>query len=246
MSAQINHFQSLLKKTLIPFLLALSSSCSVLNNGVRITSYGHSALLIEGGGQSILLNPFESVGCASGLSEPRVNVDVILASSGLADEGAKNIAQGTYLVQPGSYQINENIFQGFTAPHDRFKGRRYGMTTIWQWKQGGLSFAHLGGAAAPLSMEDKILLGRPDVLIIAVGGGSKVYNALEATQVIEELKPKHVIPVQYIKGEQPDNCDQTGIGPFLEANKNVKVRIVGSNLHLDKDLPEQLVITIMN
>ena len=246
MSVQISLFKSLLKKTFFAFLLVFSSSCSVFNNGVRITSYGHSALLIEGGGQSVLLNPFESVGCASGLSEPRVNVDVILASSQLADEGATNIAEGKFLVRPGSYQINQNIFEGFSAPHDRFKGRRYGMTTIWQWTQAGLRFAHLGGAVAPLSMEDKIILGRPDVLIIAVGGGSKVYNGLEAAQVIQELKPKHVIPVQYIRGEQPDNCDQTGIDSFLDAMNNIEVRNVGSNLYLDKDLPDKVVINLMN
>ena len=36
--------------------------------GVSITSYGHSALLIRGGGATVLLNPFKAVGCAAGLS----------------------------------------------------------------------------------------------------------------------------------------------------------------------------------
>ena len=49
--------------------------------GVSITSYGHSALLIKGGGQSVLVNPFKAVGCAKGLTEPRVSATVILASS---------------------------------------------------------------------------------------------------------------------------------------------------------------------
>ena len=39
--------------------------------GVSITNYGHSALLIRGGGQSVMVNPFRAVGCAKGLAEPR-------------------------------------------------------------------------------------------------------------------------------------------------------------------------------
>ena len=46
------------------------------NTGVTITSYGHSALLIQGGGASVLLNPFKAVGCAAGLAEPQVSAKV--------------------------------------------------------------------------------------------------------------------------------------------------------------------------
>ena len=69
--------------------LALScSSAAMAATGVTISSYGQRALLIQGGGQSVLLNPYRAVGCAAGLAEPRVNAGVILASSELADEGA--------------------------------------------------------------------------------------------------------------------------------------------------------------
>ena len=35
---------------------------SSVRGGVTIKSYGHSALLIKGGGQSVLINPFKAVG----------------------------------------------------------------------------------------------------------------------------------------------------------------------------------------
>jgi hypothetical protein len=72
--------------------------------GVTITSLGHSALMIQGGGARVLLNPFQPVGCAAGLSVPRVSADVILASSLLKDEGAQ-VASGKFLVKPGSYRL---------------------------------------------------------------------------------------------------------------------------------------------
>ena len=70
--------------------LALGLTTPALaGGGVSISSYGQRALLIQGGGQSVLLNPYKAVGCAAGLAEPRVNAGVILASSELADEGAR-------------------------------------------------------------------------------------------------------------------------------------------------------------
>ena len=181
--------------------------------GVSITSYGHSALLIRGGGQSVLVNPFRAVGCAKGLAEPRVSATVTLASSELPDEGAR-LGGGTYLSKPGSYRVGGLDLEGFAAPHDRVGGRRFGDATIWRWQQGGLNFAHLGGTAAPLSGEDKVLLGRPDVLILGVGGGGKVYDGEEAAEVVRQLNPRRVIPVQYVSGDAPAGCDQGAFSPF--------------------------------
>lgn len=72
---------------------ALLGTPLLAGTGVTITSYGHSALLINGGGASVLVNPFKAVACAAGLAEPRVRATVVLASSRLLDEGA-NVAQG--------------------------------------------------------------------------------------------------------------------------------------------------------
>ena len=225
-------------------ILSGISGSAVQAAGVSITSYGHSALLIRGGGQSVLVNPFRAVGCAAGLAEPRVSANVTLASSELPDEGAR-IGGGTYLSKPGSYRIGGMDLEGFSAPHDRMGGRRFGNATIWRWQQGGLSFAHLGGTAAPLSGEDKVLLGRPDVLIIGVGGGAKVYDGEEAAEVVRQLNPRRVIPVQYVNGEAPSGCDQGGVQPFLDAMSGTQVRKVGPSLSLPSDLNESTVIEVM-
>jgi len=220
------------------------SGSAVQAAGVSITSYGHSALLIRGGGQSVLVNPFRAVGCAAGLAEPRVSANVTLASSELPDEGAR-VGGGTYLSKPGSYRVGGMDLEGFSAPHDRMGGRRFGNATIWRWQQGGLSFAHLGGTAAPLSGEDKVLLGRPDVLIIGVGGGAKVYNGEEAAEVVRQLNPRRVIPVQYVNGEAPSGCDQGGVQPFLDAMSGTQVRKVGPSLSLPSNLNDSTVIEVM-
>ena len=217
---------------------------ALANGGVTITSYGHSALLIQGGGASVLINPFRAVGCATGLAEPRVNANVILASSRLLDEGAA-VASGTMLSSPGSYRLAGLRIEGIAVAHDRFGGRRFGKATLWRWKQGGLEFAHLGGTAAPLSAEDQVLLGKPDVLIVGVGGGAKVYDGAEAAAVVRQLAPRRVIPVQYVSGPTPKSCDQTSVEPFLKAMAGTPVKRVGRVLSLPGKLGNSLQIDVM-
>ncbi|MFN5466039.1 MAG: MBL fold metallo-hydrolase [Cyanobacteriota bacterium] len=226
-------------------LLSVGPAAEAAGGGVRITSFGHSALLIEGGGARVLLNPFRSVGCAAGLAEPRVSADVILASSRLKDEGA-SVASGRLLNKPGSYKVAGLQIEGVGVPHDRVNGRRFGQSTVWRWRQGGLDFAHLGGTAGAISPADKVLLGRPDVLVIGVGGGAKVYTGAEAAAVVRELNPRRVIPVQFVRGGQPPaDCDQGGLQPFLEALGNPSVRQAGASLSLTPPLPEGTVVEVM-
>ena len=226
------------------FLLPISPTFA---EALEISNFGHSSMLIRGGGKSVLLNPFKPVGCASGLTEPNISADVILSSSLLPDEGSKNLDQGLFLVKPGSYFIDGTSFEGTTSAHDRVGGRRFGMSTLWKWEQAGLSFAHLGGAAAPLTIENRLLLGKPDILFIAVGGGAKIYNGKEAANVVEILKPKIVIPVQYQLGdnEKTSSCDQEGIESFLEAMRNYNLKKVGLKYNPRREISNNTSINLM-
>ena len=212
--------------------------------GVSITSYGHGALLIQGGGATVLLNPFRAVACAAGLAEPRLRADVVLASSLLPDEGAA-VATGRLLSSPGSFRVAGLKIDGLAAPHDRVGGRRFGMSTLWRWRQGGLDFAHLGGTAGRISPEDRVLLGRPDVLVIGVGGGAKVYSGSEAAEVVRELQPRRVIPVQYLSGKPPRDCDQGSLQPFLQAMAGTPVQRTGTRLSLPGQLSDATQILVM-
>ena len=224
-----------------------AAASPVFADSLLIKSFGHSSFLISGEEQSVLLNPFKAVGCASDLAEQNISADIILASSLLPDEGAKT-AKGLFLVKPGSYRIKGLSLEGFSSPHDRVRGRRFGMSTLWRWKQNGLTFAHLGGAASPLTIQQRLLIGNPDVLFIAVGGGAKVYNAQEAANVVEVLKPKIVIPVQYQRKRKVKNlsCDQQGVEPFIEVLKDYKVKKVGRKYMLKKQILKKKSILLMH
>ncbi len=239
---------SLLRLTFKQIPLSIAMIGAFVSPGIaevlEITSFGHSSFLIKGGGHSVLLNPFKAVGCAKGLREPKVRADIILASSELADEGYWK-RKGVFFVKPGSYRFRGLNLEGFSTSHDRMGGRRFGQGTFWQWTQSGVNFAHLGGIAGPLDDQHKVFLGRPDILFIAVGGGSKVYNAIEAAQVIKELNPKIVVPVQYLRGKAPKSCDLSGIQPFLDATQGIESKKVGKMFKVPSRLPEKTIINLM-
>ncbi len=224
----------------------LLSASPIFADSLEIKSLGHSSFLIRGKDQSLLLNPFKAVGCASGLVEQNISADIILASSLLPDEGAKT-AKGLFMVNPGSYKIKGLSLEGFSSPHDRVGGRRFGMSTLWRWKQNGFTFAHLGGAASPLTIKERLLIGNPDVLFIAVGGGAKVYDAQEAANAVAVLKPKIVIPVQYQRKakDKIPSCDQQGVEAFLELMQDYKVRRVGKKYTLKKQTSKNQFIYLM-
>ena len=96
-----------------------------------------------------------------------------------------------------------------------------------------------------MSAEDRVLLGNPDVLILGVGGGAKVYDGAEAAAVMRELKPKRVIPVQYVSGTTPKQCDQSGIEPFLKAVGTTPVQRPGRIWNVPAGLSDTTQIEVM-
>ncbi|MGL4882175.1 MAG: MBL fold metallo-hydrolase [Waterburya sp.] len=207
-----------------------SSAAAQDNDGVVVQYLGHTCFLFTGSGLKVLVNPYKSQGCTAGYTLPDVQPDVVLVSSFLLDEGAIDAVKGSpqVITERGSHQFKGIKFQGFSLPHDREGGRRFGNNIAWRWTQGGVSIVHLGGAAAPLTTEDKILLNGADILLVPVGGGVKAYNPQEAKQAVDVLNPKMVIPTQYrTAASKSDACDLAPVDEFLSLVKDLEVAQVG-------------------
>ena len=223
--------------------LGVLNQAQAQSAGVTIRSLGHTAFLFTGGGRRILVNPFRSIGCTEGLPSPAVPADIVMISSRLFDEGYLNDLPGEprVLTDPGVYDFNDLRVQGILTPHDRESGRRFGNNTVWKWTQGGVTIVHMGGAAAPLGVEEQILLGRPDVMLVPVGGGPKAYTAAEAVQAVQVLKPKVVIPTHYLTTAAADSCELAPIDEFLSLMQGTPVtRASSGSLGVrPSDLPSQ-------
>jgi len=180
---------------------------------------GHTCFLFAGNNQRILVNPFRTLGCTAKYRSPKLPSDVVLISSQLFDEGSVEGLPGNpkIIYEPGAYEYNGIKYQGIRTNHDRLGGRQFGTNTAWRWTQAGINILHLGGAAAPIELEQKILMGRPDVLLIPVGGGAKAYTPQEAKQAIQTLNPKLVIPTHYrTQAADTDSCDIVSLDEFLQ------------------------------
>ncbi|MDF5713089.1 MAG: MBL fold metallo-hydrolase [Rhizonema sp. NSF051] len=197
------------------------------SGSLSIQWLGHSCFLFTGGGTKILVNPFRPVGCTARYRPPKVSADLVLISSQLLDEGVvENLPGNPKLIyEPGAYEFKGIKFQGIAIDHDRKGGKQFGTNAAWLWTQAKTNILHLGGAAAPISFEQKILIGRPDVALVPVGGGAKAYNATEAKQAIQVINPKLIIPTQFrTQAADNANCDVSPLDGFLSLMQGVNVR----------------------
>ena len=221
-------------KRLLFLILFLLIPSHVNAEELILKSFGHSQFLIKGNDKSILINPFKAVGCASQFRESlNIEKDLILASSRLADEGY-NPNNDLMFFEPGTYEYDNLIFNGISVPHDRLNGRRYGNATVWTWNQSNFKIVHMGGAAGDITFEDQIIINRPDILFISIGGGIKSYSGKEALNIVEILNPKIIVPVHFFNTKQNiDDCDFSNEDKFLENISQYKVKYIGKELKLN-------------
>lgn len=197
------------------------------NSALSVQWLGHTCFLFTSSGTRILANPFRTLGCTARYRLPKVQAGLVLISSQLLDEGAVEVLPDDprLIYEPGVYDFNGIQFQGIATDHDRFAGKRFGTNVAWRWNQAGINILHLGGAAAPVTLEQKILMGRPDLLLVPVGGGPKAYTPQEAKQAIQFLNPKLVIPTQYrTQAADSKTCNIVSLNEFLTLMKGTPVR----------------------
>lgn len=201
-------------------------------DSVTIQYLGHTCFLFSGDGRRILVNPFRPIGCTAGYRAPQVATDLVMISSRLLDEGVTEGIPGDprVLFEPGVYQFTGMQVQGIRTDHDQQGGRRFGFNVVWRWNQGGLTIVHMGGAAAPVTVEQQILIGRPDVLLIPVGNGPKAYTPEAAKAAIAVLNPRLIIPTQYrTQAADSASCDILPLDNFLALMQGTPVQQAGSD-----------------
>jgi L-ascorbate metabolism protein UlaG (beta-lactamase superfamily) len=217
-------------------------SAQAQSSSVTIQFLGHTCFLFTGDGRRILVNPFRPIGCTKGYRAPQVASDLVMISSRLFDEGVTEGLPGNprILAESGAYQFTGMQVQGIQTDHDDLGGKRFGINVAWRWNQGGLNLLHLGGAAASITVEQQILMGRPDVLLLPVGNGSKAFTPDEAKGAIATLSPKIVIPTQYrTEAADASACDILPLDEFLKLMEGTPIqRVSGDSISLSKaDLP---------
>lgn len=194
----------------------------------------------KNGQVAIVIDPFSK---DIGLRLPKLEADVLLVTHDHSDHNnAKEVlgvgGKEPFLITgPGEYEIKEIYIQGISAFHDNFQGKDRGKSTIYIVEAEEIKICHLGDIGQKeLTPEQLEKIGGVDVLLIPVGGVYTV-SAKEASEIINQIEPRIVIPMHYHVPKLKIKLE--GVDKFLKI-MGVKSIIPQNKLLIKKkDLPAE-------
>ncbi|HEY3246954.1 MAG TPA: MBL fold metallo-hydrolase [bacterium] len=171
---------------------------------MKLTYFGHATFLLESGGTSILIDPFDA---KVGYPVPTVSPTAVTVSHEHGDHNNVGAARGSPKVVRGladggkdwadvAEEIGPFTLSTVRTYHDTSKGQDRGKNAIFIFEAEGLRVAHAGDLGHPLSPEEVKALGHIDVLLIPIGGHYTI-GPQQAEAVIEQVNPRVAIPMHY-------------------------------------------------
>jgi L-ascorbate metabolism protein UlaG (beta-lactamase superfamily) len=169
---------------------------------VKISYLGHATFLLETGGTSILIDPYDA---KVGYPMPEVAPTLVLISHEHGDHSHLGMAQGQPRVirglAGGQWRTVKETVDGVAISsvptyHDGAQGKERGRNTVFILEAEGLRIVHLADLGHELDEASAGAIGRPDVLMIPVGGHYTI-DAAQAHAVVAHLRPGVVIPMHY-------------------------------------------------
>lgn len=156
---------------------------------------GHSCFRIRGREAVILTDP---AGPITGYVLDRQQANIVTVSHDHPGHNALELLEPGYraITGPGEYEISEVFIHGVRTYHDAEHGARLGKNTVYAIELEDLVICHLGDLGHVLTEDQIAQLGPIDILLVPVGGGPTL-NAAQAVEVIGQLEPAVVIPMQY-------------------------------------------------
>jgi L-ascorbate metabolism protein UlaG (beta-lactamase superfamily) len=214
---------------------------------MKVRWLGHASFLIStGDGKRILTDPYTPGSYDGAVGYGRIEdvVDIAAVSHSHDDHcGTDELVGSPQIVkEPGEHTVMGITFTGVSTHHDRQGGAERGENTIFAFEADGVRVCHLGDLGHVLSEEDVLSIGNVDLLLIPVGGHFTI-DADEATRVVEQLKPRLVIPMHY--KTEALGFPIEGVDRFLQGKDRVR-RVEGAELEVTRDnLPRETEIIVL-
>ncbi|HBV95571.1 MAG: beta-lactamase [Peptococcaceae bacterium BICA1-7] len=180
---------------------------------MKIQWLGHSCFAITlTNGKMIITDPF---GSEVGYPPPKLHADIVTVSHQHFDHSAVKIIPGKPLTveTEGRHELEGLVFTGVPSFHDEAGGSKRGSNIIFIIEAEGIRVCHLGDLGHLLEPGQIEKIGSVDVLLIPVGGFYTI-GPDEAVKVVEQLKPRYVLPMHY-KTDYLDFPIETA-DPFLK------------------------------
>jgi len=187
---------------------------------MRIRWLGHSCFLITNErGINILTDPFDET---LGYHMTKEKINIITISHEHYDHNNTMGIKGKPVVLKGpvNRDTHKIIFKGIASYHDSVYGKYRGENTIFLIKTDNLTLCHLGDLGHILENEQLEQMGHVDILFIPVGGYFTI-NYIQAERVINQIKPKIVLPMHYKTDAIKWSIDPLSV--FLNKKQNINI-----------------------
>jgi len=190
----------------------------------EIKWFGHACFRLRTREATILTDP---VPRSSGFKVDKQRADIVtLSHDDPAHTALELLAGESKLVNgPGEYEMSDVFITGIRTYHDESKGAERGRNTAYLFELEDLVVCHLGDLGHSLTEEQAESLSSVDVLLVPVGGG-EVLDATKAVEVIGQIEPKVVVPMQYQTPQGDKNLEplerflkEMGITEFTARDK---------------------------
>jgi len=207
----------------------------------EIRWFGHNCFRIRAKEATVLMDP---VGKRTGYSLPKQTVDIVTLSHEHAGHvNLEAVKPGFKMISgPGEYEMNDTFITGIRTYHDKQQGAELGYNTVYLIELENLKFGHLGDLGHQLSDSLIEQYGSVDVLFVPAGGGP-VLPPSEMAELIANISPKMVIPMQYRTTRGDAERDE--VAPFLkhlgvEAPQPVEKLVIKPS-----DLTDQMQVVLL-
>ena len=163
---------------------------------MKIKWLGHSCFKITNSkGIRILTDPFDD---NVGYKIPSVEADIITISHSHYDHNFVDCVKGNFEVvnKVGNFYVKDVPILGVHTFHDNEDGIKRGDNIVYIFEMDGMRICHLGDLGHILTNEQVEMIGKVDFALIPVGGNYTI-DADVALEVLDQLKPKVIIPMHY-------------------------------------------------
>ncbi|MFL5759391.1 MAG: MBL fold metallo-hydrolase [Thermomicrobiales bacterium] len=157
--------------------------------------FGHNCFRIRGREATVITDPVDR---STGYTLAKQPADVVTISHDHKGHNNLSALKPEYKVisEPGEYEMHDVFVTGIRTYHDDKQGKERGYNTVYLIELEGIVVCHLGDLGHTLTEEQAEAMSHVDVLLVPAGGGD-VINVNQAADVVGQLEPKIVIPMQY-------------------------------------------------
>lgn len=156
---------------------------------------GHSSFYIKTEGTSFVTDPYNP---RVGLTFPNISADIVTVSHNHYDHSFTSGVGGNPKIvdKPGGYGINNVQINGIESFHDNQKGSVRGPNIIFKFYAEGINLAHFGDLGHVLNDDQIHSLLPLDIIMLPIGGTYTI-GPDEANIIIDQVKPKIILPMHY-------------------------------------------------